>query len=320
MRSKLGIIKPSRLVSGDRIGVIAPSSPIEQERLKRGLIALNELGFDARVVLEPAAQYGKITHLFGSDSVSNRVHALHGLFRDPAIKMILAVRGAHGAFELLPYLDFGLMAANPKALVGFSDTTCLLLAAYNLTGLVTIHGPSLDSCLAKIGDSAEAGRSFAALIAMLNGTGINPFKGLVLHRLCGESDGVQGPLIGGNLSIIAALMGTPWEPDFDEHILFLEETGEKPYRLDRMLLQLKLAGKLNRLRGVVFGHLTRCGHEGGLGPSATDVIMNVFKDFGFPVLSGAPFGHELLNLPLPIGISARIEGNSLEIVEAADAL
>ncbi|NLF26188.1 MAG: LD-carboxypeptidase [Deltaproteobacteria bacterium] len=319
MSKKNKLLKLGRLVSGDGIGVIAFSSPIESSRLERGLSALRERGFAVKVALQPSAEYGKTTYLFGSDSVSARAKAFGEMLEDPEVKVILAARGAYGSLELLPYLDFSALTANPKAIVGFSDVTCILLAAYERAGVTVIHGPSLDSCVAKIGVSKEAARSFSALLELLEGREINPFRGMTFNRLCGSERG-EGPLIGGNLSLLSSLMGTPWEPNFDGHILFWEEVAEKPYRLDRMLVQMKLAGKFDHLQGVVVGYLSRCEHAQGLGPSAVDVIKNVFKDFDFPVLSGVPFGHELLNLPLPIGIHASIAGNSFELVESPVAL
>jgi muramoyltetrapeptide carboxypeptidase len=311
-----GVIKPARLLGGETFGIIALSSPVESGRLSRGLDALRAKGFGARVALDPAAEYGKTTFLFGSASPEERANALHQLFLDENVRAILAVRGAYGAMELLPHLDFALMRANPKALIGFSDTTCLLVACYMRAGMVTVHGPSLDSCLAKMNNSPEAAASFECLAALLAAGGGTPFGAAALEPICGGA-GAAGPLIGGNLSLLSSLMGTPWEADFGDHILFVEEAGEKPFRVHRMLLQMKLAGKFDHLRGVVFGHLTGCVHEKGLGPSVRDVIFEIFNGYDFPVMLGAPFGHEPLNLALPLGVSAEISGGRLTLLEAA---
>jgi len=185
--------------------------------------------------------------------------------------------------------------------------------------LVTMHGPSLDSCLAKIEDSHEAQSSFEALLRIMSGMCNDPFGEMLLDLLCGEG-AAEGPLIGGNLSMLSSLMGTPWEPEFDGHILFIEEYAEAPYRIHRMLLQMKLAGKFNRVRGVVLGHLSSCVQRRGLGPNVEEAIKDIFSEFNFPVLSGAPFGHELLNLPVPLGVRASIEKKRFRILEPVVAL
>jgi muramoyltetrapeptide carboxypeptidase len=304
MASKLVPIQP-----GDAIGVIALSAPCEPARFANGLAALEAFGFKTKVALDPTANYGKTTNLFSSDTPVNRAKAFHELFADPKIKAVIAARGAFGSMEVLPHIDFRTLAKTPKPFIGFSDLTAINCALYQLSNVPTIHGPTIESTFAK--DDSQAKQSAQVLIDLLSGKVINPFSGSKLTPLI-KGTNCAGPLIGGNLSMLAALMGTPWEPSFDDHILYFEELGESPYRIHRMLLQIKLSGNFGSLRGVVIGSMRDCVHPKGLGPTVNEVITNIFADVGCPVWTGAPFGHELLNLPLLNGANASISANQLE--------
>lgn len=298
------------------VGVIAPASPVNPETLKKGLAYIKSIGFEPVVCLDPSADYGRHNHLFSSASVSDRNISLSELFRDPKIKAILSVRGAYGSMELLPTFDLEIVSKYPKIFVGFSDVTALLLTFHKFSRLVSIHGPSLVTYGAQAHNNTQVIESLSKLIKLITGEILNPFEGKVFENI-GSKEPAQGVLIGGNLTILSALMGTPWEPSFDNCILFFEESGEAPYRIHRALLQFKLAGKLDRLKGVLIGDLIPPKSNSNNGPTYKDVLNNIFSGCGYPVLSGVPIGHGDLNYPIPIGVNARIIDNKLEISEAA---
>lgn len=313
------------LQAGDTIGIIGLSAPTEQARVERGVAFIEQQGFKARVALQPWAEYGTGRFLFSSDSAERRAQAWGELLSDPTVAAVISVRGAYGSMELLPLLEStalgDLLAAHPKPLIGYSDTTALHLALH-LRGVVSIHGPSAES-LGRAHDDPAARTGADALFSMLTGRVRDPFAGQSLKLLSparGPGSGTgecSGELIGGNLSVLTALVGTRWMPALTGKILFLEEVGEKPYRIHRMLLQLKLAGALKQLAGVVCGYFTQCEHEGKRPPTLEQVLLDIFKDSPYPVLCGACAGHELPNLPVPFGIRAKIDGNKLEIEGSA---
>ena len=313
------LIKPRPVRAGDTLGIIALSAPCEEQRLKRGVAQLEKLGFKTRIALNPCAQYGKKDFLFSSASAKDRARALHDLMRDPQVAAILSARGAYGSMEVLAHLDFSLLRDNPKILCGFSDTTAVLMQLYGRSGVAALHGPSLESCFSKMETGEHAARSAHVLIKMLSGELQDPFGSCSATLLCGGGTG-EGPLIGGNLSMLVSLVGTPWDVDWRGHVLFIEEAGEKPYRIHRMLLQLKSAGKLSGLRAVALGSFRDCVHPHALGPELAEVLKDAFAEFGYPVIEGLPFGHEELNLPVPIGAAARVSANKLELLESIVSL
>jgi muramoyltetrapeptide carboxypeptidase len=302
----------TRLLPGDKIGVIATSSACDKARFDRGVAFLKEYGFKVKTVLNPSKMYGKNNHLFSSDSAKARAKALTELFADDSIKVIISARGAYGAAELLPLLDFKKLAKTPKIFCGFSDAT-ILLSALNSAGMVSVHGPMVSGAFAEDEENLPARTSATILLALLSGEIINPFKENDLFEIK-PGKGKAGWLTGGNLSVFAALLGTPWEPKLDGALLFLEESGEKPYRIHRHLLSLKLAGKLDKLVGVVIGGLDGCVHTSG--PNSIEVIKDIFKDFKYPVYAGLPAGHEPFNLPVPFGVRASLKNGQLIILES----
>jgi len=305
--------KGQKLNKGETIGVIAPSSACDKNRLTRGIAFLKAAGFKVQVALNPSKMYGKDSHLFSSDSPKARAKALEDLFADDSVKVIISARGAYGAAELLPILDFKKLGKTPKIFCGFSDAT-ILLSALNSAGVISVHGPMVSGAFAEDEKNKAALTSVENLLGLLSGEIINPFESIKLCRIK-SGKAAEGWLTGGNLSVFAALLGTPWEPQLEQAILFLEETGEKPYRIHRHLLSLKLAGKFDNLSGVVFGGLDGCMHT--TGPDVFKVIDDIFKDFKYPVFCGLPAGHEPLNLPVPFGVRATFKDSRLVILESA---
>ncbi len=310
----MDVKKTRALGRGACFGVIALSSPARRDSLADGLSALQAAGYRSRVALDPAAEYDSGKFLFSSADKRDRVAALHEFFADPDIDAVISVRGAYGSLELLPLIDFSLLARHPKPLLGISDTTVLLTAAYAYAGVPAVHAQALAGGISEVNRSPEASRSFAALRELLSaGRYESP-----LAPLSAFNGGIpgEGRLLGGNLTMLCSLLGTPWEPDFSGHIIFLEEVGESPYRVHRSLMQLKLAGKFENVRGVVFGSLRDCCHKQGLGPSVEEVIRDIFRESPFLVAGGAPFGHQPYNLPVPLGVRARLTPGRLELLES----
>jgi muramoyltetrapeptide carboxypeptidase len=314
------------------IGIVALSSPSEQARFERGVSFLEELGAQVKLFGDaPFTYYGSTRYLFSADSASARVKALVTAIQDTSLHAILAVRGGYGTLEILEPLEKALSelleaekkSRNQLPLVGFSDTTFLLNYRPLSDFATPIHGPSLESAFCK-GDASEgARRSAETLLGVLkdltNGRSINHhYRDLTLHLFCGAGV-AQGKIVGGNLSVLTNLLATPWQPDLNGKILFLEEVSEKPHKLHRMLLQLKSAGCLSQLAGVLLGDFSDCGHLKSttnkiIGPTFEEVLRDIFKDYQYPVISGYPGGHEELNLPLPLTKDVILSPTKLEFL------
>jgi len=305
--------KAPKLTQGSTIGVVALASSCNPTRISDGLKKLEDLGFKTKVALDPCEAYGKDTHLFSSDTPQNRAKGLRDLFIDPEVKVIISARGAYGSIEILPYLDFKVIAENPKCLVGFSDITAVLNAITTRTLVPSIHGPMVSGAFADDFSDQSVVKTTSSLIDLLAGKVTNPFEGLKLNVLKSGVEG-EGRIVGGSLSVLTSLIGTPWEPDFNDAILFLEDVSVKPFRAHRLLLQLKQSSKLDNLVGVVLGDFVECDHP--TGPSLETVFKDIFSDYKYQVLSGLPAGHGKLNLSVPLGVKAAIKSNKLEIFES----
>ena len=239
---------PPELQPGDTVGVIAPSGSFERERLAPGLAFLRAKGFDVR---EGTSLYAQERYLAGTDRA--RADDVNAMFADGDVKGIFVARGGYGAARILEFLDWASIAQNPKVLVGLSDTTALQLAIFARTGLVTFSGFLLCSDVTVEGVQEETDKALWAAVCShrFEGVGLTPLRG-------GE---VSGPFIGGCLSLVASLVGTRFFPVLDGAVLVLEDVNEPPYRVDRMLNQLAMAGVFDRVAGVVFGEFVDCEPE-----------------------------------------------------------
>ena len=288
-----------RLRSGDRIAVVAPASSFPHDELTGGIAELTRLGFEA--VYEPSI-FDKST--FTAGSAATRAAAIHAAWADPGIAALIAVRGGYGSAELLPVLDPALLQRAGKALIGYSDITALL-SLYARCDVVGIHGPMLERRLA-LGPVAYDRASFLTLL-----TSSEPAGDLRPDQLDTFQEGVaSGPLFGGTMAQLTALLGTPWafEPPRG-CILFLEDVGERPYRVHRMLTQLAHAGILSRASALVFGEFPRCDEPGGQGPFIRDVLRDFTRGFPGPVLFNFPSGHTTgATWTLPFGVRAEVTG------------
>lgn len=287
---------PPPVRPGDRVGVAALSGPVDPDRLERGLAALRRLGFEP----VPAANLGARHGLFaGTDR--ERLEAFHELAADPTIKAVLFARGGHGVLRLLPDLDWSLLAAHPRAYMGYSDLTPFLLAVVARLGLVAFHGPMVAADLARgLSDREEA--SFLGALAG-RWDGALPVSGWLREGVA------EGLLLGGCLTLLTATLGTAWAPRLDDAILFWEDLGEPRYRLDRMLTHLYLSGSLPAIRGMVIGHCrpADCGPGDPDHGEWPEVLREALHGFDGPVAEGLPAGHEAPNLTLPLGARARLD-------------
>lgn len=273
------------------VGVFAPSSPFPTERFAAGLTAVEALGFDVRV--HPSA-HQTLGYLAGDDAT--RLAAIYALLDDPSVDVLWAARGGYGLHRLVDRLDPARVVAAGKPIVGFSDV-CALHAVAQLGGLASIHGPVVTQ-LGELPPEASA-----RAVEVLSGH----WAGLRYDSDAGPISGgvARGPLLGGCLSVIAPLLGTPYLPPLDGAILLLEDVGEATYRIDRLLTHLRLAGVLGRVAGVALGEFVGCAPRKEEEPTVEAVLIERLGDLGVPVLMGLPFGHGRKNLAVPLG--ARVE-------------
>ena len=303
--------KPRPLRTGDRIAIIAPASPFLREDFDAGLAELRSLGFDPVYSDDVFARDG---YLAGSAEL--RARAWHAAWSDPDVTAIIAVRGGYGSVQMLPLLDVRPVQKQPKAFVGYSDNTSLLTWLTQHCGIVAFHGPMIAGRLAK-GPTAYDRDTFERCLCRTQPAGeiVHPQLDTII---AGEA---AGPLVGGTLTQLTASLGTPFAfcPPAGS-ILFIDEIAERPYRLDRMFMQLRLSGILARIAALVFGELPNCDEPGGT-PDAKSTIRSLVEGFPGPVLFGLPSGHtDGACITLPFGVQARAIGGTrpaLVIEEAA---
>lgn len=313
-------IKPQRLVPGDTIGVIAPASaPADPSNIDRALSRLEDLGFKPKPARNLRKRWG---FLAGSDR--DRAADLMSMFADPKVKAIFCLRGGYGTARLLPLLDYELIRTHPKILIGYSDITSLHCALLTKANLVSFHGPMLNSDLIK---TRLPDFTLQSLLRTLSrpepaGSLCRNYPGRPTQVLRGGR--VAGRLIGGNISILCATLGTPYQPCFRNCILFFEDLDEVPYRFDRMLTHLLNAGVLQQAAGVAIGVNVRCedpkaGTFKEYRQSLCDVLKERLRPLKVPVVLGLPFGHTPCNATLPVGVRAMLDAfkGDLVIQEAA---
>jgi len=296
---------PPPLGPGDRVGVAALSGPVDPDRLAAGLEALAGLGYEP----VEAANLRSRTRLFaGRDH--ERLSAFHELAADGGVRAIFFARGGHGVLRLLPHVDWELLARYPRAYVGYSDLTPLLLGIVARLGLIAFHGPMVAADLAR-GLRAEERESLRTALA-----GRYPVTMELEGGGCAAPG--EGRLLGGCLSMLAATLGTPFAPELDGAILFLEELNEPLYRFDRMLTHLRLSGSLTRLRGMVVGHLSGMAEsdpgEEYFEQDSREVLRDLAAEYDWPLAWGLPAGHVSPNLTLPLGMWARLDPRAGRLV------
>lgn len=316
------LIKPFRLQKGDTVGLITPASrPFEIEQAKiEAKEKMQALGFKVKFGKNVNKIWG---YLAGSDE--ERVEDIHTFFKDDEVKAIIAIRGGYGTGRLLRHIDYNLIKNNPKILLGYSDITALLIAIHQQTGLVTFHGPVATSTFTEYTQ-----KYFFKVLTETSPVGEiedAPYDEnlQISNRVWTVKGGkAKGKLIGGNLTLICMSLGTPYEIDTKDKILFIEEVGEQPNDLDRMLTQLYNAGKLDNCRGVVFDRMTKVKPANHLPAyssflSVEDVIKDRFKEYDYPVCLGLSLGHIKDKPTLPLGIEAELDTDKgrLSLLESA---
>lgn len=319
LHSKL--IKPKKLSKGDMIGLIAPGSAISRKSFEKSLNNIDSLGFKAQYSDNLRVRKG---YLAGTDR--QRIDDIHNMFKNPEIAGIMCVRGGYGCARLLSALDYGLIKSNPKVLVGFSDITALLYAIHKQTGLICFHGPVGISTFTPFTTSQfervlMKGKS---KIEIKQPSEWKELEGTVYKQMNITPGIVNGALVGGSLSLMVSLIGTPYDIDYTNKIVFIEEIKEDVYRIDRMLTQLLLSGKLDNVRGIALGVFNGCDNKPededyGLSTSLAEVITDRLGKLNIPVLYGLPVGHIKDNATIPFGIEAElnIANGSLTLLESA---
>ncbi len=288
--------KPRALKQGDRIAIVAPASPFNREEFTRGVAEIERLGFVP--VFDDSVFEKESGYLAGSPEV--RAAAFMRYWTDSSVSALLAVRGGYGSVQLLPLLDRATVVAQPKLFIGYSDNTSLLSWLNCQCGITALHGPMIEGRLA--GGAGYERQSFLQLLSGGRQLQLAP-EGLRVLRE-GEAN---GPLFGGTITQLVASLGTPFAFDPpDGCILFLEEVNERPYRLDRMLTQLRLSGLLGRARAIVFGEMRGCDEPNGT-VTALDAIARTMRECTVPMIVGFPSGHTTGPIwTLPLGVSVRV--------------
>jgi muramoyltetrapeptide carboxypeptidase len=306
-RKQLAI--PPALKPGDAISIVAPASSPKRDRFEAAMANLAAIGYRPKTYRDFCTPHG---YLSGTDE--ERIAELEAALRDPETTMVLAVRGGYGCGRIVDRVDFSLLTTWPKIVCGYSDLTALHAAIQRRCGLVSFHGPNLVAGLGA-GEEESAVETDAAM-AMFSGRNefdlLAPFRYNTRTQHAGAA---QGHLVGGNLAVLLSLLGTSDEPDFDGAILVIEDTGEAPYRVDRLLTQLRTSGQLAKIAGAVLGYFSDYDKDDR--PTADEVLEEFFGPLGVPVIAGAPFGHEHPNLPLPMGATVRLDADapSLELLQ-----
>ena len=291
------MLKPRALRSGDRVAILAPASSFERAEFDDGVAELGRLGFEP--VFDDTV-FARRVYVAGDGA--SRAAAFLRAWRDPSIAGVIAARGGYGSVHLLPWLTPDDLRATPKPFIGYSDLTSVLTHLTINCGMVSFHGPTLAGGLSR----QEAGydrRSFVNCLMKAEPLGELRPPGLEAIK----NGAADGPLYGGTLTQLTASLGTPYafRPP-DHHVLFVEDVSERPYRLDRMLTQLRFSGALAAASAVVFGELPKCDEPGG-NPTARDTIADLMRDFPGPVLFGFPSGHTAgPAMTLPLGVRARV--------------
>ncbi|MGP4075566.1 S66 peptidase family protein [Halobacillus sp. K22] len=296
------MVKPQRLTYGDRVGVIAPAGPPKKEELNRGLSVLHSLGLEPVLGNHVFNQDHTFSYLAARDEA--RLEDLHHMFLDPCIKAVFCARGGYGTARLAPYIDYSMIRCNPKVFWGYSDITYLHTAFHKYSNLVTFHGPMVASDLGRTPLNNETILSLDQLFMPKNITWRYPefpFSSI-------KNGKAVGVLVGGNLTVLADSMGTDFELDTDGRILFIEEIDEPAYRIDAMLLQLQLAGKLARVKGVILGDFNLRDSELA---ETQKVLRQFFMPYNFPVLQGFPAGHCAPNYGIPLGTRVYLDSTTL---------
>lgn len=310
----LSTLKPPPIEKGAGVALVVPAGHVADAVIQRTIKALKQDGFTPIPLIPEARPRG---YLSADDNA--RVSTFNMALNDPRVDVVLCMRGGYGTPRILDAIDYEALRKNPKAIIGYSDITALLLAIRRQTGLVVFHGPmGKDLALRSSGFTDFTEKHFWGILREENPRFARwgHLAGKPPRAVIGGV--AEGVLTGGNLSLIAATMGTPYEIDTRGAILFIEDVNEKPFRIDRMLAQLRLAGKLNEVRGILLGSFQNC-VAAAASLTLDQVFLDYFKDLGVPVLEGYPAGHGLADhAVLPLGVAVRLDADkgTLSLLES----
>ena len=315
MQTSMKLIKPRALKPGDTVGLITPSTYVSNpDALQLARLTVEHLGLKPKFSANVGKRAGYL-----AGSIDERIADLRWAFSDPEVKAVFCTRGGYGSAMLLDRIDYDLIRRNPKIFLGYSDITALHLGIHQKTGLATLHGPTPLSGLTDytLEHLKRALFETAPLGTLANPREERPIRPKHMTRTL-RAGVARGPLIGGNLTLIATTMGTPYEIQTAGRILFLEDVGEQPYSMDRMLTQLRLAGKFKDIRGLIIGECSECtprefqpSFESTF--SLPEVLDNILGGLDLPVVSGLTIGHTADQLTLPLGVEATLDAGHATI-------
>ncbi len=289
--------RPLRLKKGDAVGIVAPASHFDLDAFHKGIAVLESMGFDPIV---DDGLYEKENYFAGPDE--HRADLINRYFSDEKIKAIICARGGFGSIRILSLLDFQSIQAKPKCFVGFSDITAVLSVLSQKCGFTVLHGPNVTT-LAKATQKTKD--AFYSALAADRPVRMKAQKGVIL-----KPGAATGQVTGGNLTTLCHLLSTPYQSDFTDRVLLLEDTGEVPYRIDRMLTQVKLAGCFDGIVGLLLGTFRGCGRKDEI----HRIVLDAFQEYDIPILAGLPVGHGKSNLMVPMGLTATMDTDLKELM------
>ncbi|WP_353096169.1 LD-carboxypeptidase [Tissierella praeacuta] len=302
------MIKPKALKLGDTIGIIAPSSPTTEEKVKKAHDKLIDMGFKVKMGKSPYKRYG---YLSGNDNI--RAEDINEMFNDKEVNGIICIRGGYGTPRIIDLLDYEIIRNNPKVFVGYSDITALHISFTQIANLVTYHGPMVVSDMIDNFSDFSKDNLFRAIMNTEPMGKISNPEGEEIITINGGI--AEGRIIGGNLSLIVDTIGTPYEIDVKGKILFIEEVGEEPYNIDRMLNQLRLSGKLQEANGIILGDFNGCESENpNENLTLEQVINDQIKPIGKPTIYNLQAGHCDPMVTLPFGVNTRLDADKKELI------
>ncbi len=302
------MIKPKELEFGDTLGLVAPASFTSKEKIEKSIETVEKMGFKVKLGESIYQRYG---YLSGKDEI--RAKDINEMFKDPEVDGIICLRGGYGTPRILDLIDYNIIKDNPKVFIGYSDITALHIAFNQICKLVTFHGPMVSSDI--IGNFHEFSKE-SLYKSIMNNREIGLIENPPGEEIIKINTGVvEGTIIGGNLSLIADTIGTQYEIDTKRKILFIEEVGEEPYSIDRMLNQLRLSGKLKDAAGIILGDFRDCEPKGHYEDSLNleELIEDYIKPLNKPSIYNLQSGHCDPIITLPLGINTRLDGDSGEV-------
>ena len=290
------IVRPHRLRPGDAIGIVAPAGPFDQDRFTQGIAVVESMGFAVHI---DERIFSRLGYLAGTDR--ERAAHFNAVVADDRVKAVLCARGGYGTLRMLDEVDYAAVAAAAKPIIGFSDITALHRAVYLRSGLATFHGPMVATL--KQSDQASLLRWYQVLTET-----VAPPLALDAARVLNPGT-AQGVLVGGNLATLCHLLGTGLGAGYQGCVVLLEEIGEPLYRIDRMLVQMKMAGVFAGMAGLVLGCFKNCGPQEDI----ECLIEEIFRGWDIPIVSGVPIGHGLNNWTVPLGITVRLDTSQCQL-------